>query len=295
MNQVVRMAAALLLLATPAHAAPKTPAWAQFGKPEAVAIVGYAGDAMEPFVSRDGRVLYFNNRNDPPEQTDLHWAERIDDHAFRYRGLLIGANSSDLDGVPTQARNGRFCFVSSRDYWQTLAMVRCGMARGGTITDLMLERGASVGKLGRVVFDVEISADGDRLILADGEFRGGPLPASADLRQARREADGFRLAPADDPLFAAINTPALEYAAALSSDGLELAFTRMEGKLPFVKFSSWIARRPSSDQPFGAPVRLASIRGHAEAPTFSPGDGALYFHRKGGKRFTIWRITRARP
>lgn len=39
-----------------------------FADPERVTIQGYDGDAMEPFLSRDGRFLLFNNRNDPPEK-----------------------------------------------------------------------------------------------------------------------------------------------------------------------------------------------------------------------------------
>jgi hypothetical protein len=44
----------------------------EFSGPRAVEIVGYRDHAMEPFVSRDGRYLLFNNRNDPSENTDLH-------------------------------------------------------------------------------------------------------------------------------------------------------------------------------------------------------------------------------
>lgn len=93
----------------------------RFQSPAPVTILDCDGDAMEPFLSRDGAILFFNNRNDPPDQTDLHWAERIDDLTFRYRGRIEGANSAHLDDVPTMARNGRFCFVSPRAYEQTLA------------------------------------------------------------------------------------------------------------------------------------------------------------------------------
>ena len=47
-------------------------------KPERVAIVGYTGAAMEPFVTPDARYLLFNNSNDPAIDTHLHYAERID-------------------------------------------------------------------------------------------------------------------------------------------------------------------------------------------------------------------------
>ncbi len=73
----------------------------EFGAPQPVTITGYSGDAMEPFITRDGSILIFNNLNDPPSETDLHWAERIDDLTFAYRGKLQGANSPALDAVAT--------------------------------------------------------------------------------------------------------------------------------------------------------------------------------------------------
>jgi hypothetical protein len=41
-----------------------------FRHPERVALVGYEGDAMEPFMSRDGRFLLFNNQNDRKRQPE---------------------------------------------------------------------------------------------------------------------------------------------------------------------------------------------------------------------------------
>lgn len=269
------------------------PVGAQFHTPQPITIVGYGGHAMEPFLSRDGKQLFFNNRNDPADQTDIHWAERIDDLTFRYRGRIDGANSPDLDGVPTLSRDGRFCFISTRAYAATLATVHCGTWRDGRLLEARLQPEVSVHVPGRLIFDVEIDAGGQRLIVADGRFKGGTVPASADLRQAVWVDGMFRLHPAADPLFAAVNTKkALEYAAALSSDGRELAFTRIEGKAPFLRFSVWIARRKTVDSPFEAPVRLPAIKGVAEAPTFSPANDALYYHRRDGDRYSIWRVSR---
>jgi hypothetical protein len=44
--------------------------------PEDVSIAGYDGEAMEPFFTGDGCYLLFNNGNEPPANTNLHWAER---------------------------------------------------------------------------------------------------------------------------------------------------------------------------------------------------------------------------
>ena len=95
----------------------------EFGNPEPVEIVGYRGHAMEPFISRDGRHLLFNNLNDPSENTDLHWAERITATSFRYGGKIEGANTKALEGVPTLDRNGTLYFISPRSYGETLSTI----------------------------------------------------------------------------------------------------------------------------------------------------------------------------
>ncbi|WP_293906197.1 hypothetical protein [Phenylobacterium sp.] len=286
-------AAVLGLAALGACAQASPPAWADFRDPRPVAILGYAGEAMEPFLSRDGATLFFNNRNGPHDQTDIHWAERVDDLTFRYRGPVAGANSAALDGVPTMSRTGRFCFISTRAYRQSLATVHCGAWSRGQLTGVTLQTEASVHIPGRLVFDVEIDAAGERLILADGRFDGGAMPATADLRQARWADGEFRLWPADDRLFAAINTGALEYAPALSADGRLLAFTRLEGHPPLARLGVWIARRETPDAAFGPPVRLDAIAGFVEGPTFSPAGDAIYYHRREAGHFSLWRVTLA--
>jgi len=265
--------------------------WAKFAPPQPVTIEGYDGDAMEPFLSRDGSLLFFNNRNDPPEQTNILWAERIDDLHFRYWGNVEGANSDTLDGVATLSPNGRFCFISPRSYQRTLATIHCGEWAGDHIDRVKLQMKAAPLIPGRVVFDVELDASGEFLILADGKFTGGPVPASADLRLARLVDGEYRLDPSADRLFAAINTPALEYAAALSSDGLTLSFTRLEGRPPFARTSIWLARRDNPGAAFSSPIRIDTIDGFVEAATFAP-DGSIYFHKRIGDRFTLQRSAR---
>jgi len=238
----MRSAAALMLalfLGVGAGAETRAPA------PARVTILGYEGDAMEPFLSRDGGVLFFNNRNDPPERTDLHWSERIDDLTFRYRGLVGGANSAALDGVATMARSGRFCFVSTRSYFDSLTSLYCGDWRDGEVNAVALQADASFHTLGRLMFDVEMSAAGDVLVLSDGLFRGGAAPASADLRFAQWRDGRFVLAPAMDAQLAAVNGAGLDYAAGLSADGLTLGFTRLRAAAPMFAPRRNLDRPPS--------------------------------------------------
>jgi len=78
---------------------------------------------MEPFLSRDGKYLFFNNSNDPRVNTNLHWATRIDDLTFQYKGEIQGVNTNALEGVPSMDRNSVFYFVSNRSYDQTASTI----------------------------------------------------------------------------------------------------------------------------------------------------------------------------
>ncbi len=258
--------------------------------PTPVTLQGYEGDAMEPFLTRDGKYLFFNNRNGPKDQTDLHWAQRIDDLTFRYRGRIEGANSAQLDGVPTMSIAGRFCHISTRAYRQTLATVFCGTWQGGRLSAPKLQINASPHIPGELIFDAEIAASGDILIVAQGRFRGGGLPQNADLRQARWDGAEFILTPGDNQLFAKLNTKALEYAPALSSNGLTLTFTRLEGGGVFARAGLWLAKRRTATEPFGLPVRINAVQEFAEGPTFSPDGAMIYYHRRIGGRYSIWRL-----
>ncbi len=61
--------------------------YSTFGNPQRVTIQNYNDHAMEPFITRDGRYLLFNNLNQPSVNTNLHYAGRIDDVTFEYMGI----------------------------------------------------------------------------------------------------------------------------------------------------------------------------------------------------------------
>ncbi len=282
-------AAAIAALLSSACAPKENPtAYAGFGEPRRVTIRGYDGDAMEPFVSRDGRYLLFNNSNDPAVNTNLHFAARVDDLTFDYRGEINGVNSPALEGVPSLDSAGNLYFVSTRSYDQTLSTLYRGRFRDGAVTGVELVPGVSRRQRGSLIFDAEVSADGNTLWVVDGEFTGSPLPRSADIVIAVRDGAGFRRLPASAELLRNVNTRALEYAPAVSRDGLELVFTRIEGSSPAI----WRAVRRSVSEPFDVPQRVAAITGFVEAPAFSPDGRALYYHRREDKRHVIYRVAR---
>jgi hypothetical protein len=282
---------ALLALALPASANGPGP---QFSKPVPVKMLGYNGHIMEPFLTRDGALLFFNNRNDPKDQTDLHVARRNNDLTFRYIGPATGANSAGLDGVASIDRDGNFYFISSRDYDSSGNTLWTGRYGSPGMTDVApLATNFTPKKLLRLNIDMEVSADGKTLYVAENRWdllRG--VPATSDITMARKTAAGFERLPDADALMANINTKHLEFAPATSADEQTLYFTRLNMKA-FRKgkanaFAIMMATRPDRSSPWGEPAVISAISGHTEAPTVTPDGCALYFHRKDGEVFRLY-------
>ena len=243
---------------------------------------------MEPFVSRDGRFLLYNTRNDGPDP-QLRFAERVDDLTFDDRGELPGAGSPELDGTPSMDAAQVLYFVSTRSYAEDLVSVYRGQFDGTRVSGVSEVSGLSGLELGWIIFDVEVSPDGDVLWVSEGHFSGGTAPDSADLVVAARDGSGFARDPKGPRILESVNTAALEYAPAIRTDGLELFFTRATaGAAP----SIWRAARPSTAAPFGAPERITAASGFVEGPTLSPDGHVLYFHRKEGSRYGVWCVRR---
>lgn len=258
-----------------------------FGAPRHVTIRGYAGEAMEPFIARDGRYLLFNDSNEAPD-TNLYYAERVDEVTFDFRGPVAGANSAVLDAVPSLDRAGNLYFISTRSYFADLSTIYRARFADGVASGVTVLGGLTEGIPGHLNFDAEIDDAGDTLYFVDGSYTQPPVPDAADLAIAVRDGAGFRRSPDGARLLAAVNTPALEYAPSIASSGLELFFTRYaDGTLGIYRSVRWRA-----DAPFEAPQRVRGIDGIVEAPALS-GDGrTLYFHRKDGAHYSIYCVVR---
>ena len=119
-------------------------------------------------------------------------------------------------------RTGRFYFVSTRSYGETLSTIYQGRFWNCVVSDVEVVAGISEKKPGRVNFDVEVSAGGDTLYFVDGIFKDKPVPEAADLVIAVRNGSGFRRLNENTVILKKVNTAgALEYAACISSDELE--------------------------------------------------------------------------
>lgn len=270
------------------------PALAQlFAPPERVEVRGWADHLMEPFLSRDGRLLFFNNRNAPADKTDLHWAERESDLVFRYRGPVEGARSGALDAVASLSRDGTFVFTTTRETVATGRTLFFGRWTGDDVIAVAPPLALSCG-LPCLLMDAEISAAGGRAYLSQAVMGGRPGgPKASDLRLALRGPKGWRIAAEADAWFARLNTDALEYAPATSPDERELYFTRLTygGFLRAPALAILVAVRPDAEAAFGAPAVIPAIAGFVEAPTIAP-DGALYFHQKIAGKHVLMRSAR---
>ena len=268
----------------------------EFTVPVKVIVTGYNGNMMEPFISRDGNTLLFNNLNAAPENTNLHWATRVNDSTFEYKGEVTGVNTTDLEGVPSLDQTGELYFVSTRNYVTTLSTLYQSGFANGIATNVRLVEGLSKMQAGWLNFDVEVSADGSTLYFVDGLFNQSGTPTTADLAIAKKKGSGFQRISNSNSLLQNVKTNALEYAACISVDQLELYFTRVE--TPITSSSSpaiFLARRQRVDEPFGVPFRIESIRGFAEAATIAPDQKTIYFHMKENDKFGLYMIRKKLP
>ena len=260
-----------------------------FGNPSMVKMEGFNGNMMEPFISRDGSLLFFNNLNNKSENTNLHWAQKVNDSTFKYQGEISGVNTIDLEGVPTLDNSGNFYFVSTRDYPKTLSTLYQCKFNNGKASEVKLMEGISRLQGGWVNFDVEVSADGQFLYFVDARFDQFGGPYSADFVLAKKTGTSFERMNNSDEIFKNINTfEYLEYAACISENQLELYFTRTKAPISLVSIPEMmVAIRKSLNEPFEAPKKIQNISGFAEAFTIAPDSKKLYFHQKVGDKFAL--------
>lgn len=86
---------------------------------------------------------------------------------------------------------GNLYFISLRSHSESLSTLYRGRLKDGEVTDVRLVAGISRRKLGIVMFDAKVSADGSTLFVVNGELTGGPIPKTADIEIAVPEANGF--------------------------------------------------------------------------------------------------------
>jgi len=253
----------------------RTPEELGWSRPERVVIEGYDkhGDhKMELGVSRSGQLLFFNNSNKVGSKTDVFFATRLGEDVlrFKFRGPVQGANQSGvLDATPAyDDKTGVLSFVSTRVlppalHWGTLI-------------------GNKLKNVSRVPINVykpeyalgmEFGSNTDTIFFT---FRTMKNKDSMDISMAKWNGKRYIMDKRWKRIFRRINTAGMEYAPEVSSDLLELWFTRMEDR----KTMSMIygATRKSSEEPFGEPKPHPTITGFVEAVTLTGDDKLMYYH-----------------
>jgi Tol biopolymer transport system component len=266
----------------------------EFHSPQPVIIVGYSSHAMEPFISRDGQYLFFNNSNDPSVNTNLHYAQRVNDTTFQYMGEISGVNTDSLDGVASMDTFGNFYFITTRSYYSDTITVYGGVFDSGVVTDVEpIGQNLTLNELGWLEMDAEVSPSGNTLYFARAFFSGGDIPDSSNLFIAAKDGSQFVVSGSSDDIMENINTENLEYAASITTDELELFFTRADMSKIIPEMNVMIAKRSSVTEPFGEPQIISAIEGeNTEAPSITSDGKNLYFHKKVNGVFSIFMVSR---
>lgn len=283
------------------------PATDLYRNPQLVTVLGYDASKgiMEPFITRDGQYLLFNNgtaahntdgkRHNP----DLHHARRIDDYTFEYLGKIRGVNSNMVDGAPSLDQNNRLFFTSPREYQNKLATIYTGIYKDGAAREVSLVRGnISPNKPGWLNMDVEVGANGKTLVYSINQWNTDfNIPQTSNLYVAQWRRNRFERRDDSDEIFRNINTEELEYAPSVSADQLMLSFTRArinikDGKILGATSRILVATRQSPDQPFGKPQWIRAITGFVEGSTITPDKKILYYHKKEDGTFRLYGVSR---
>ncbi len=270
-----------------------------FKHPRPIEIHGYPADkhAMEPFISRDGQYLFWNNLNKSSVNTNLYHARRINDFEFEYLGEVEGVNTGYLEGVPSMDRHAHFYFVSPRMFPRSHQIIYRGRFSEGRVADVHQVPGIHPRAPGWINMDCEISHDGNTLIYTQSRFETGvEAPLESYFEVAHRDNDGtFTTHPDSTRIMRRINdSGSVHYANALSKDGLELLFTRLirgnGNAMP--RFEILRSSRSNVHSAFESPQRLTVFTGLFEAPTLTADGSRLYYHQRIGPHWRIFTVAR---
>ncbi len=252
-----------------------------FSNEEEVTITGYAGDAMEPFITADNAFLFFNSLNDAVD-TSLFYATRQSDTQFTLAGEIGGVNGEPphLDAVASMDLAGGFYFVSTRDYPAVFENYKRGTFANGAVTGIAPVQGdIYVYSPGWLIMDAEVSRNGDTLYYVNARFSGQPMPEETRICTGVKSGSSFGTHARSSFILENVNDPDyLAYAPAASSDGTELYFTRL--KKGSAETEICVSVRASTDGKFSLPKKI-DIQGYLpEGPTITADGTRLYYHKK---------------
>ena len=269
----------------------------EWKNPQRIEVIGYDRDAMEIGVSPDETMLFWNDKQAGGNK-DLHWATRIDDLTYQYEGEIQNVNTFTVDASPVMDSSGKLYYTSTfnhdalnnNDIYEIMFVA--DFENGKVIDPQPLTGNIYVEKKNWFSIDTAVSPDGDTIYFSQGFF-GGRFPTPFNIMVAERiSGNEYKI---KEGILDNINTNNLEYAPSISIDGLELFFTRLPlvGDFPDIdNFGIYVAKRSTSSEAFGIPDRIDAITGEVEAPQITDGGKSLYYHKKDGGKFRIYKVTR---
>lgn len=254
----------------------------RFADDRVVKIHRYDGDAMEVFISRDGKHMFFNSMKTVTASKDLYYAERLDDYNFLFKGEITPLNTPAVEGVPTMDRDGNFYYISTAYYTPgNLVTMYQGTFKDGNVTGVKPLGDLSLHKGGWLNMDSEISDDGETMYSTQSYFeRGNSFPSKSYFFTAKKTGQGFEPQKNSARIFKTINRDKIVYGASISKDELEIFYTRL--LVDERKFESLVATRPHKNAPFGEPKVISAITGFSEAPALNEREDMIYYHKKSG-------------
>ncbi|MGB5370490.1 MAG: hypothetical protein WBN18_08670 [Flavobacteriaceae bacterium] len=263
----------------------------EFNSPQEITILGYDGNAMEPFITHNGQYLFFNNPTINNQSADIHYAEFLNNATFEYRGLVQGVNTNEFEGAPSMDENGNFYYTSLSTYQQNFLSIYKGIFNNGIVSNVApIDENLTQNQMGLVDMDAVISYNGATLILAIAVFSNNNYPDESNLIIATKTNDTFIKDSNSDEILININSESSEYAASLSNDGLELFFNR--SNLPS-EFKIMKATRATINDAFGIPIEIETISGGViEGASLSYNRKELYYHQKVNGVFKIFKVVR---
>jgi Tol biopolymer transport system component len=257
---VVLFAIVIVLLATPALAAPSYSAWSP-----SLSIESLPGSSTEvntasldgcPILSRDGLQLYMASNRPGSAQLDIWVAERNSADAGFGTPVNVGApiNSAFNDFCPSPLRDGQgFMFVSNRDGGcggADIYLTRYEAASNSWQTPVNL--GCDVNSSADEAGPVLVFAESGPPTLYFSSTRPDELGGS-DLYMSEM-AEGWLFAPAT--LVPDVNSDSDDMQPSVRRDGREIVFS--SNRPGSLGFDIWSASRDSIADTWSTPVNLGS-------------------------------------
>ena len=270
----------------------------EFKNEQRVTISGYSSDAMEPFISKDGNYLFFNNLQ-AVNGKELYYAERINDTTFEFKGEIQGVNSSAVDGNPTMDDQSNFYFISTRNLDTEIKTIYAGVFNNGIVTNLHQINGTiNIPTPYWINMGVEISKNGNTLLVSNAKFNiGENFPNKGNIRIAIKSGNEFNIPNNETDILININTDnAIEYAGELSANELELFYSQVTLSNP-PKFKLYYAKREQTNGSFGIPISITepfagNINAFVEGPSLTNDGKKLYYHKLENGVFSIFMLLR---